>query len=791
MTKAERRPSLLYGEEEEPQDDRKFRSPGHIVDASLDNTDMLALTTSFDRQISDGHPMYFEVGDDVNDLVAPHFAQSGGNSRHRKALTVSKTGKTVFDDINELRFKYLKESAQDAESNAKNYTESWFLYPKPLPKFWKFEKDKRLQEEIITPTDEMHGYFCTRTTGNDSQLSERFQLHYTGEFFDLSHYAEELKKVTMLRGRSSEVAGTYDDVVDNVRDIKAFGDHFEDLVCRLSAQELDALTVKRIEYLLNRFDLFQQLEGRMEVRESRLVPHRDFYNIRKVDQNFLLSGCVSQRLLNDFIWEKLNLEPDRVVYKDPLGSEFTLRQIFCNGADIKCNEDASIGLKAVDDIFLDWYETVYLSGAHLTGTASAAKDSPMFFAIAKTFLEFDNLLSGEYLAEIVIKYVIQFFEKSKYQLAQLSVDFQFSENWWSKFCEWITRWKLVSYNIRWNVRFNRCYTKLFASGQVQCFQDYLDYIFKPLFEEPSESNMQLQYVLSTVCCFDLVADDSDDYLWRSFRDPQLTPPTKWRDTGDNPPLAYYMFYIYEYLKALNIKRRNNGQNTIVLRNYCPVSKSRVSQFRRGISVTEQFESLLCNALLCGGGLLQAEALWTVSPPLLYVFYLLQIPVIVSPLSSVSLTREHGQSAYPERSPTVNRDVTTPSSRSYSGNPFMHLHKIGLKVVLSSSSVLFNSSYTMEPIIEEYSVAASIYLLTSADMCELVRDSAMTSGYEGFYKAHWNGIRLTPTEFFTEHIGSTDIWFDQEPDTCYKHNVPTTRRLYRQECIGREWNFIHA
>lgn len=88
-----------------------------------------------------------------------------------------------------------------------------------------------------------------------------------------------------------------------------------------------------------------------------------------------------------------------------------------------------------------------------------------FYMIAKTFLEFDNHICGEYLAELVIKYVIQSFEKSKYQLAQLSVDFQFCDNWWNKFSDWITRWKLVSYNIRWNVRFSRCYTKLASLSQ--------------------------------------------------------------------------------------------------------------------------------------------------------------------------------------------------------------------------------------------------------------------------------------------------------------------------------------
>ncbi|CEP64192.1 metallo-dependent hydrolase superfamily protein LALA0_S10e04566g [Lachancea lanzarotensis] len=773
-----RRPSLLLDAEDEPTGARKFRSPSGTVGHSLDNTDMVALTTSFDKQISEGHPMFFEQSETfagVRSLGAPGVSHQWTNFYSE--------GKAGFEFMQNLRVKYIQESAQDAQSNMKNDTIDWFLYPKPLPKFWKFESDKRLYDGAQSANGEdMQGYFYTRTNDDNFQKQDRVQLHYTGQFFKLSHYAKELTKFYTERGLPMAMATDYPAVVANVPPITQFGQHFEKCLDLVTSEQMDSQAVKRTEYLLHRYELFQQLQGRSEVRESRLVPHRDFYNIRKVDQNYLLSGCLSQRQLNDFIWEKLNLEPNRIVYLDANGKQFTLRQIFCQGSD-----DSSIGLKAVDDLFLDWYRTVYLSGDHLTRT-DIWQQNPKYLAIARTFLEFDNVIDGEYFAEMVVKYVIQSFEKSKYQVAQLSVDFQFGDSWWTKFSDWVTRWKLVSYNIRWNIRLNRCFSKLYAANRVQNFQDYLDHIFRPLLELEGSQNVKLQFVLSTVCCFDLVVSETDDYVWKSFLEPQRTSPADWSGCGDNPPVAYYMFYIYQYLKVLNEKRKSRGRNTIALRNYCPINASRVSQFRKKLSITEQFESLICNFLLCEGGLLQAEPLWRVSPTILYLYYLFQIPVVVSPLSSVSLLLEHGHSEA-GRVPIKDRDVTTPSTRTYTGNPFMSMHQMGLKVLLSSSSVLLNCSYTMEPIIEEYSVAASIYLLTSADMCELVRDSVLTSGYEGFYKAHWNGVRLNKTDFFNERIGLTDTWYDQELDTCYKHNVPNARRLYRRNCLEREWQFI--
>lgn len=311
-------------------------------------------------------------------------------------------------------------------------------------------------------------------------------------------------------------------------------------------------------------------------------------------------------------------------------------------------------------------------------------------------------------------------------------------------------------------------------------------MFQPLLTFEAQNDVKLQYFLSTVCSFDLASSESDDYIWKDFMDPQATEPKDWSGSGDNPPIAYYMFYIMEYTTKLNRFRKSRTQNPITLRQYAPLTKNRVSQFKRGVSITELLEALICNMLLCHSGLLQAEPLWDASPTCLYLYYLLQVPVIASPLSSVSLAHEKPRTSYGQ---WTTRDVTVQSTRSYTGNPFLQMQKIGLRVILSSSSVLLNSSYTMEPIIEEYSVAASIYLLNSADMCEFVRNSVITSGFEGFYKAHWNGVALTKTAFFREYIGSSDVWYDLELDTCYKHNVPTTRRLYRKDCLEREWSFI--
>ena len=75
--------------------------------------------------------------------------------------------------------------------------------------------------------------------------------------------------------------------------------------------------------------------------------------------------------------------------------------------------------------------------------------------------------------------------------------------------------------------------------------------------------------------------------------------------------------------------------------------------------------------------------------------------------------------------------------TYDKNPFYSFFKRGMNVSLSTDDPL-QFSYTKEPLIEEYSVAAQIYKLSSVDMCELARNSVLQSGWEDSVKKHWIG-----------------------------------------------------
>ena len=47
-------------------------------------------------------------------------------------------------------------------------------------------------------------------------------------------------------------------------------------------------------------------------------------------------------------------------------------------------------------------------------------------------------------------------------------------------------------------------------------------------------------------------------------------------------------------------------------------------------------------------------------------------------------------------------------------------------------------YTKDPLVEEYSVAAQVWKLSSTDICEIARNSVLQSGFEPPFKSHFLG-----------------------------------------------------
>jgi AMP deaminase len=69
------------------------------------------------------------------------------------------------------------------------------------------------------------------------------------------------------------------------------------------------------------------LNADREFLAQKSAPHRDFYNVRKVDTHVHHSSCMNQKHLLRFIKSKLRKEPDEIViFRD--GKYLTLKEVF-------------------------------------------------------------------------------------------------------------------------------------------------------------------------------------------------------------------------------------------------------------------------------------------------------------------------------------------------------------------------------------------------------------------------------------------------------------------------------
>ncbi|KAG7227115.1 hypothetical protein INR49_022463 [Caranx melampygus] len=468
---------------------------------------------------------------------------------------------------------------------------------------------------------------------------------------------------------------------------------------------------RRLQYLSSKFQMHILLNEMKELAAQKKVPHRDFYNIRKVDTHIHASSCMNQKHLLRFIKRAMKKYPKEIVHVER-GKGQTLMEVF-----------ESMNLTAFD-----------LSVDTLDMHAFNAKYNPIGESILREiFIKTDNHIEGKYFGHI-IKEVMADLEESKYQNVELRLSiYGRSRDEWDKLAKWAVKHQVYSTNVRWLVQVPRLFDVYHTKKQLCNFQEMLENIFMPLFEvtvNPS-SHPELHLFLQHVVGFDSVDDESKPEQHIFNLDSPL--PVNWTEE-DNPPYSYYLYYMYANMTVLNHLRRQQGFHTLVLRPHCGEAGP-IHHLVSGFMLSENISH----------GLLLRKA-----PVLQYLYYLAQIGIAMSPLSNNSLFL------------------------SYHRNPLPEYLSRGLMVSLSTDDPL-QFHFTKEPLMEEYSIAAQVWKLSSCDMCELARNSVLMSGFSHKVKSYW--------------LGPHYIKEGQESNDIRRTNVPDIRVAYRYETMCEELNLI--
>ena len=278
---------------------------------------------------------------------------------------------------------------------------------------------------------------------------------------------------------------------------------------------------RRLRYLEAKFQMYIMLNEYQEMADSKSVPHRDFYNVRKVDTHIHHSACMNQKHLLRFIKSKLKRAPNDVcIFRDE--KYLTLDQVF-----------QSLNLTAYD-LSIDTLDMHAHKDSFHRFDKFNLKYNPIGESrLREIFLKTDNHIEGRYLAELT-KEVISDLEASKYQHVEWRISiYGRSKDEWYKLAKWVRDHKVISPNVRWLIQIPRLYSVYKKSGLVNNFQDIILNIFQPLFEvtqDPS-AHPDLHYFLQRVIGFDSVDDESKPER-RTYK--KFPKPINW-DISSNPP----------------------------------------------------------------------------------------------------------------------------------------------------------------------------------------------------------------------------------------------------------------
>lgn len=464
-------------------------------------------------------------------------------------------------------------------------------------------------------------------------------------------------------------------------DTHEFLDNHAQLLKSMSNGQLRTYCWRRLQFLSHKYNLHHLLNETLEVKEIKELPHRDFYNCRKVDNHIHAAAMMNQKHLLRFIKKTLKTDADLVVTKDGKKLSEVFNQIGISAYDLSvdlldCHADTNVYHRF--DKFNSKYNPLGQS------------------VLRELYIKTDNHINGRYFAQIA-KQVAEDLEDAKYQHAEPRLSIYGRDyDEFSKLAKWAVSNDVFSNHIVWLIQVPRLYDIYKKKNPKLVFQTILKNIFGPVMDASlrPKDHPELARFLENVVGFDSVDDESRHETSQFTAE---TPTPDKYNMLDNPVYSYYLWYMYANISVINQIRKERGMNTFALRPHCGEA---------GHIYHTATAFLLSENINHGINLRK-------SPVMEYFYYLCQIGISMSPMS--------------------NNHLFLP----YSKSPFKEFFERGQNIALSTDDPL-QFHLTKEPLIEEYSVACQVWKLNSVDMSEIARNSVLMSGFPDQLKQYWLG-----------------------------------------------------
>ena len=216
------------------------------------------------------------------------------------------------------RAHYIQLSHQGSEENPRDRPE-WEIRPPPPEPAWYDDKDPgRAGDSSCTGRKR-------RKMGQD--IGEDFDMEEFMPLPEESSWNFKLDGNSVYQVYKSEDATVSQEPIVQIPSLRDFYMDLDAVLNVSTDGPAKSFAFRRLSYLESKFQLYSLLNEYQEVADSKRVPHRDFYNVRKVDTHVHHSACMNQKHLLRFIKSKMKKSPDEVVlFRD--GKHLTLKEVF-------------------------------------------------------------------------------------------------------------------------------------------------------------------------------------------------------------------------------------------------------------------------------------------------------------------------------------------------------------------------------------------------------------------------------------------------------------------------------
>lgn len=261
---------------------------------------------------------------------------------------------SMIQRVLDLRHKYMEISLQQSGDNPKDHSD-WKVYPEPPKPVWAEDTTASSATISRATSNALFGaeqdLSMSRSQASLASVAEepvrlrpaspprkqRKPGQDIGSDFDMSYFdplpSEDSTMVFGLDQGSIYQVYENGEALRNKRpwvQVPTLRDFFMDLNIVKEVSEdgpIKSFAFRELQILDGKFNLYTLENSYAEMIKSKGVPHRDFYNVRKVDTHVHHSACMNSKHLLRFIKCKLKKSAsDVVMFRD--GKEMTLQDVF-------------------------------------------------------------------------------------------------------------------------------------------------------------------------------------------------------------------------------------------------------------------------------------------------------------------------------------------------------------------------------------------------------------------------------------------------------------------------------